>query len=210
MTDANLPPYRGVAVIRGGSVRRHVKAWADAVALDTDAESFGTYPGHSPAIDQALDIFVPVNSRTLGDAICAHAIDNLERFGIDYLIYRQRIYNPDIAERWRAMEDRGGVTQNHFDHVHVSFYATAPGPFGPTPTPAPAPPQGELAMLTFRYIFDGADWVFDGPSALFFQLNDTRQITEVLDPLGVKSLGKVSDVTHQRYSEIAAGAGFKG
>ena len=65
-------------------------------------------------------------------------------------------------------------------------------------------------MLTFRYIFDGLDWVFDGPSKLFFQLDDTRQITEVLDPLGVKALGQVSDVTHKRYSTIAANAGFSG
>jgi GH24 family phage-related lysozyme (muramidase) len=78
---------------------------------------------------------------------------------------------------------------------------------GSTPNPQP---QGELAMLTFRYIFDGLDWVFDGPSKLFFQLNDELQITEVLDPLGMKALGKVSDATHRRYSEVAAAAGFSG
>jgi hypothetical protein len=71
-------------------------------------------------------------------------------------------------------------------------------------------PEGDLAMLTFRYIFDGQDWVFDGPSKLFFQCNDTRQITEVLDPLGVKALGQVSDVTHRRYSEVASAAHFSG
>lgn len=71
-------------------------------------------------------------------------------------------------------------------------------------------PEGDLHMLTFRYVFDGLDWVFDGPSSLFFQLNDTVQITEVLDPLGVKALGQVSPSTHKRYSEIAAAAGFKG
>lgn len=65
-------------------------------------------------------------------------------------------------------------------------------------------------MLTFRYIANSQDWVFDGPSKLFFQLNDTRQITEVLDPLGVKALGQVSDVTHKRYSEVAKAAGFSG
>jgi hypothetical protein len=75
---------------------------------------------------------------------------------------------------------------------------------------SPSTPQGDLAMLTFRYIFDGQDWVFDGPSKLFFQLNDTRQITEVLDPLGVKALGQVSDATHRRYSEVAGTAGFSG
>ena len=71
-------------------------------------------------------------------------------------------------------------------------------------------PEGDLHMLTFRYIAEGLDWVFDGPSKLFFQLDAVEQITEVLDPLGVKALGKVSDVTHKRYSEIAAAAGFSG
>lgn len=76
--------------------------------------------------------------------------------------------------------------------------------------PNPEPPEEGLSMLTFRYVFDGLDWVFDGPSGLYFQLNDTVQITEVLDPLGVKALGQVSPSTHKRYAEIAAAAGFKG
>jgi hypothetical protein len=71
-------------------------------------------------------------------------------------------------------------------------------------------PQGDLAMLTFRYIANGVDYVFDGPSKLFFNLDDVRQITEVLDPLGIKALGQVSDVTHRRYSDVAAAAGFSG
>lgn len=23
---------------------------------------------------------------------------------------------------WKLMEDRGSITQNHFDHVHISVY----------------------------------------------------------------------------------------
>lgn len=71
-------------------------------------------------------------------------------------------------------------------------------------------PQGDLHMLTFRYIFDNVDWVFDGPSHLFFQCDDTDQITQVLDPIGVPVLGKVSPATHRRYSKIAEAAGFTG
>jgi hypothetical protein len=127
-----------VALVRGGSVRPHVQAFADAVATAAGARSIGTYPGHSPSIDRALDIFVPVSSRTLGDAICAFALANLERFGIDYVIYRQHIYNPDVAPYWRLMADRGNPTQNHMDHVHVSFEPTAPKP-NPVPDPRPTP-----------------------------------------------------------------------
>ncbi len=113
------------AVIRGGKVLPHVQAFADAVAMATGGESFGTYPGHDPTTDRAIDIFVPVESDVLGNAITTFAIDNLEQFGIDYIIYRQRIYNPEVIRSWRAMADRGNITQNHFDHVHISFEATA-------------------------------------------------------------------------------------
>jgi len=192
------------ANVRGGPVLAHVQDFADALADATGAESFGTYPGHEPTLDRAIDVFVPVDSDVLGNAITAFGIANLDRYGVWYLIYRQRIYNPQIGSYWRAMEDRGSPTANHFDHVHFSFNETAPDP-SPDPTP-----QGDPHMLTFRYIADGQDWVFDGPSRLFFQCNDAKQITEVLDPLGVKALGQVSATTHRRYSDLAKAGKFAG
>ena len=40
------------------------------------------------------------------------------------LIYRQSIWNAAYPDRgWRAMEDRGSSTANHYDHVHVSVSA---------------------------------------------------------------------------------------
>lgn len=57
----------------------------------------------------------------LGYDIANWAKANAERLGIDYIIYRQHIWNPTrAAEGWRQMEDRGGLTANHFDHVHIS------------------------------------------------------------------------------------------
>ncbi len=35
-----------------------------------------------------------------------------------YVIWRQR-YNDGSG--WDPMEDRGSITANHYDHVHVSF-----------------------------------------------------------------------------------------
>jgi len=116
------------ANVRGGPVLAHVQRFADAVAGATGADSFGTYPGHEPTLDRAIDIFHAVGDDDLADAIAGFAIDNLERSGIWYVISRQRIYNPQIANYWRQMEDRGGVTQNHRDHVHISFDSTAPDP----------------------------------------------------------------------------------
>jgi uncharacterized protein YraI len=47
----------------------------------------------------------------------AHARD----LGVTYVIYQQQIwFVGDPAGQWKAMEDRGDKTANHFDHVHVS------------------------------------------------------------------------------------------
>lgn len=57
----------------------------------------------------------------LGFAISNWAHANANNLGIYYIIYRQHIYNPQRhSEGWRPMEDRGSITQNHFDHVHIS------------------------------------------------------------------------------------------
>lgn len=49
------------------------------------------------------------------------AKQNAGRLGIKYIIYDQKIWNPDrAAEGWRPMENRGSITANHKDHVHIS------------------------------------------------------------------------------------------
>lgn len=57
--------------------------------------------------------------RQLGTQIAQYAIDNADRLGIDYIIWEQQIWHTG-SRQWRGMEDRGDLTQNHFDHVHVS------------------------------------------------------------------------------------------
>lgn len=55
-----------------------------------------------------------------GDQVAQYVIDNASRLGIKYVIWKQRIYDMRGSGGWRQMEDRGSITQNHFDHVHVS------------------------------------------------------------------------------------------
>lgn len=123
------------SLIAGITVRPHVQAFADAARLQTRVQTIGTYPGHSPSADLALDLFVPTTSRTLGDSITAFAIANQAKFGVRYVIYRQHIWHR-LDPVWRLMEDRGSPTQNHMDHVHVSFEAEV----DPIPLPPPVPP----------------------------------------------------------------------
>jgi hypothetical protein len=58
-----------------------------------------------------------------GEAIAAWAQANAPRLGIMYIIYRQRIWDVRMASSgWVPMEDRGSITANHFDHVHISVF----------------------------------------------------------------------------------------
>lgn len=64
---------------------------------------------------KAVDFMV---ERAAGDALAACALENADALGITYVIWRQRI---NYGSGWESMEDRGGATANHMDHVHVSF-----------------------------------------------------------------------------------------
>ncbi|GAA2892865.1 coiled-coil domain-containing protein [Nonomuraea rubra] len=54
----------------------------------------------------------------LGDRIADWAIKNQDKLGVKYVIWKQRI---NQGSGWRAMSDRGSITENHFDHVHISM-----------------------------------------------------------------------------------------
>lgn len=60
-------------------------------------------------------------AKDLGDRTAAFAISNASKLGIKYIIWRQRIYDMR-SPGWRGMENRGGVTANHYDHVHISVF----------------------------------------------------------------------------------------
>lgn len=58
-----------------------------------------------------------------GDRIVQWVRDHADEYGIWYVIYRQHIWSSRHPERgWMLMEDRGSVTDNHYDHVHISVY----------------------------------------------------------------------------------------
>jgi len=54
-----------------------------------------------------------------GDQVAQYAISNAKRLGISYVIWKQHIWNIRFPG-WRPMENRGSITQNHYDHVHIS------------------------------------------------------------------------------------------
>ncbi|MFE3545576.1 hypothetical protein ACFXK0_21650 [Nocardia sp. NPDC059177] len=79
----------------------------------------GRYDGDHGA-GLALDIMT--SNPAQGDAIAAFILANKARFGVTYVIWQQQ-YNDGGG--WSYMEDRGSPTQNHYDHVHVSFESSS-------------------------------------------------------------------------------------
>ncbi|MUL40022.1 hypothetical protein FZ103_02320 [Streptomonospora sp. PA3] len=62
-------------------------------------------------------------NQRLGQQIADYAQANADRLGVMYIIWEQRIWhsaNPGAG--WEMMNDRGSVTANHYDHVHISSY----------------------------------------------------------------------------------------
>lgn len=68
----------------------------------------------------AVDFMVAVSSAE-GDAIAEYAASQVATGRVNYVIWKQRIYGSWTGGQWQLMEDRGSVTENHFDHVHVSM-----------------------------------------------------------------------------------------
>lgn len=74
--------------------------------------------GHPAGL--ALDFMT--NSKTQGDKLAAYAQANAGPLAVKYIIWWQHIWSVErSSEGWRKMGDRGNPTQNHFDHVHISF-----------------------------------------------------------------------------------------
>ncbi|MGX7074765.1 LysM peptidoglycan-binding domain-containing protein [Globicatella sanguinis] len=104
-------------------LQAHVAQFKNEVANAYGITSFSTYrPGDAGDHGQglAVDFMVPVGS-ALGDEIAQYAINQIGSSKISYVIWKQQIYG-DWNMSWQMMEDRGSITANHMDHVHVSFY----------------------------------------------------------------------------------------
>lgn len=172
-----------MAVIRGGYVvQPHVQALADAIEADNLANSFGTYAGHDPSPDLAVDVFV--SSREQGDQVAQFVIDNIPNYGVWYLIFWQRIYNPSIGSYWRDMEDRGSPTQNHHDHVHVSFFNNFSLP-EEDPLSALSPDEQHELLDKTRVVFDRVAILFNdlGPNEV--TIKETLDVVKrIKDGLG--------------------------
>ena len=59
-----------------------------------------------------------ISSSAQGDAIAAYIQQHAAEYNVKYVIWSQRYWTPGSS--WSLMADRGSVTANHYDHVHVT------------------------------------------------------------------------------------------
>ena len=124
------PDYASIAASKSenAGLQPQTAAFKEEVANLFGITSFSGYrPGDSGDHGKglAIDFMVPVSS-ALGDQIADYAIQNMATRGINYIIWKQRFYAPypskyGPAYTWNPMPDRGSITENHYDHVHVSM-----------------------------------------------------------------------------------------
>ncbi len=101
--DTRFGPFPVIGCLRPGDPQDH----GSGTACDF-MESTG---GAMPAADRQAH----------GDQVAQFVIDNADRLGVKYVIWRQRIYDMR-SPGWSTMEDRGSATANHYDHIHVSVF----------------------------------------------------------------------------------------
>jgi hypothetical protein len=103
--DRRFGPFPAIGCYRPGNDGEHPLGRA----CDFMLSSGGIMPAAS-AVQKGFDI-------------AAWAQANASRLGIMYIIYRQRIWDVRMASSgWVPMEDRGSITANHYDHVHISVF----------------------------------------------------------------------------------------
>lgn len=117
-----------------GKVQPQSAALANTVGPMFNIDTVGGYRANDPYPDHpsglAVDFMVPLTAtgQATGDALAEHVRENAQTYGVEYIIWNQRIWHSSRpTEGWRQMADRGSATQNHRDHVHVTLLADPTG-----------------------------------------------------------------------------------
>lgn len=103
-------------------------ALKEEIAAKYGITEFSLYrPGDSGDHGKGLAAdFIVGDNTELGNQVAADVTSNMTERGISYVIWQQQFYAPfesiyGPANTWNQMPDRGSVTENHYDHVHVSM-----------------------------------------------------------------------------------------
>lgn len=106
--------------IEAGLTDSAVRAYRAVCAEFPGISSYGgrrNDPGSDHHTGNAVDVMVRGET---GDRITEFLIRNNKELRVKYVIWEQKLYAPYTGWKGRPMENRGGDTANHFDHVHIS------------------------------------------------------------------------------------------
>ncbi len=123
---ADQPFVRGAKCPANRAGFGPVKSWVGgagtALRCIFDVRDVGGVAGRAGVSDHpaglALDFMTTKGVN--GDQLAEYALRYQNQLKITYVIWKQRI---NFGSGWKGMEDRGSITANHFDHVHISFDA---------------------------------------------------------------------------------------
>lgn len=120
-------PCKSGSAVEDGLTEDTIRVHRAVCAKFPDITSYGGLragdSGSEHSTGRALDIMV---SGSRGQEVADWLKVNYRKLGISELIWAQQIWTVQrSSEGWRGMEDRGGATANHYDHVHVSVYGNS-------------------------------------------------------------------------------------
>jgi hypothetical protein len=125
-TGISMAPCADGSAVEAGLTRDAIRVHRAVCAAFPSVTGWGGTRGTGDyhGTGQALDIMIPNSS--VGQAIANYVRANYKALGVSEIIWAQHIWTVQrSSEGWRAMEDRGSVTANHYDHVHVSVYGNS-------------------------------------------------------------------------------------
>ncbi|MCK1801980.1 ligand-binding protein SH3 [Brevibacterium sp. R8603A2] len=107
--------------IESGLTANAKKGYRAVCAAFPEVKSYGgrrNDPGSDHHSGNAVDVMI---TGSTGDRITEYLIANKSELNIKYVIREQKIFASYTGWKGRPMSDRGSVTANHYDHVHISF-----------------------------------------------------------------------------------------
>lgn len=111
----------GGSGVEGGIGTNATKVHRAVCARFPQIKVYGGYRAGSGNHSQGKALDIMVTDSALRAQIADFIRANAASLGVTEVIRSQHIWTTQRAsEGWRAMADRGSVTANHYDHVHVS------------------------------------------------------------------------------------------
>jgi hypothetical protein len=126
IAEADSPHVRGTLCPPNTAGLAGVKSWVSTAGTELrcifgvgTVGGIGSRPNVSDH-PRGLAVDFMTTPGVNGDQLADYALKYKDELKVKYVIWKQRI---NFGDGWHGMENRGSITANHFDHVHVSFNA---------------------------------------------------------------------------------------